>query len=259
MQLRVGALAGVTAMTECVICEVFPDHNGSHYSITQLSARTRHARLRQGSSGNWCELPGCFTAQNNPIMATARMTEHPHAHSVTTGYWICEKDEDFEDLIDGGSKREEADAAVDSSEGEPEARHDNANVEIAVDLPAPEHDVGAGTQEGMKMADSASQGYLTWSKSGLQVDVSTNGSNENGPDVAHLKKALRGFEPPEQVVATVTEILGRGAAWISLQVEPGNQAQLLMSTGLVIDHLTNAGLCDEVVLTGNPGQQPVAS
>jgi len=254
MQLRLGALAGVTAMTECVICEVFPDHKGSHYSITQLSARIRHARLRLGSASKWCELPGCFTAQNNPIMATAYMTEHPHAHSVTTGYWICEKDEDFEDLINGGTKREEADAVVDSSDEESEARDDNADVEIAVDLPTPEYDVGAGTQEGMKMANSGSQGYLTWSKSGLQADVSTNGGDDGGPDVAHLKKALRSFEPPQEVVVTVTEILGRGAAWVSLQVEPGDQARLLMSTGLVIDHLTNAGLCDEVVLTGNPKQ-----
>ena len=246
-------------MQQCVICAVFPDHNGSHYSIVQLSARIRHARLRLGSLSKWCELPGCFTAQNNPIMATAYMTEHPRAHNVTTGYWICEKDEEFEDLINGGSKQEEADGVVDSPDEESEARHDNANVEIVADLAAPEYDVGAGTQEGMKMANSGSQGYLTWSKSGLQVDVSTNGSNEGGPDVAHLKKALRGFQPPEQVIATVTEILGRGAAWISLQVEPGNQAQLLMSTGLVIDHLTNAGLCDEVVLTGNPRQQPAAS
>ena len=246
-------------MQQCVICAVFPDHNGSHYSIVQLSARIRHARLRLGSLSKWCELPGCFTAQNNPIMATAYMTEHPRAHNVTTGYWICEKDEEFEDLINGGSKQEEADGVVDSPDEESEARHNNANVEIAVDLPAPEHDVGAETQEGMKMANSGSQGHLTWSKSGLQVDVSLNGSDEGGPDVAHLKKALRGFEPSEQVVATVTEILGRGAAWVSLQVEPGNQAQLLISTGLVIEHLTNAGLCDEVLLTGNPAQQPVAS
>jgi len=246
-------------MQQCVICAVFPDHKGSHYSIVQLSARIRHARLRLGGSSKWCELPGCFTAQNNPIMATAYMTEHPRAHSVTTGYWICEKDEEFEDLISGDSKQEEADGVVDSSDEEFEARRNNVNVEIAIDLPAPEYEVGAGTQEGMKMASSGSQGYLTWSKSGLQVDVSLNGSNEGGADVAHLKKALRGFEPPEQVVATVTEILGRGAAWISLQVEPGNQAQLLISTGLVIEHLTNAGLCDEVLLTGSPGQQPVAS
>ncbi len=199
-------------------------------------------------------------------MATAHMTEYSRAHTVTTGYWICEKDEEFEDFIDGGSKQEEADGVqeeadgvVDSSNEESEATHNNANVEIAIDLPAPEYEVGAGTQEGMKMANSGSQGHLIWSKSGLQVDVSLNGSDEAGPDVAHLKKALRGFEPSEQVVATVTEILGRGAAWISLQVEPGNQAQLLMSTGLVIEHLTNAGLCDEVLLTGSPGQQPAAN
>jgi len=187
------------------------------------------------------------------------MTRYGHAYSVTPGYWICEKDEEFEDFNDEDTKQEEADAVVDSSDEESEAGHNNANVEIAIDLPAAEYEVGAGTQEGMKMANSGSQGYLTWSKSGLQVDVSMNGSDEGGHDVAHLKKALRGFEPPEQVVATVTEILGRGAAWISLQVEPGNQAQLLISTGLVIEHLTNAGLCDEVLLTGNPTQQPVAS
>ena len=109
------------------------------------------------------------------------------------------------------------------------------------------------------MANSGSQGYLTWSKSGLQVDVCTNGSDGGRPDVAHLKKALSDFEPPDEVVVTITEILGRGDAWVSLKVEPGNQAQLLISTGLVIEHLTNAGLCDEVLLTGNPAQQPVAS
>ncbi len=246
-------------MRQCVICEVFPDHKGSHYSVAQLCARIRHARLRLESSSKWCELPGCFTAQNNPIMATAHSTEYPLAHSVIPGYWICEKDEEFEHFIDGNTKQEEAIAVVDSPAEESEARHNNTNIEIAVDLPTLEYDVGAGTQEGMKMANSGSHGYLTWSQSGLQVDVSINGNSEGEPDVGHLKKALRGFEPPEQVVATVTEILGRGGAWVSLQIEPGNQAQLLMSTGLVIEHLTNAGLCDEVLLTGSPGQQPVAS
>jgi len=246
-------------MRQCVICEIFPDHKGSHYSLSQLCARLRQTHVRLDNEGKWWELPGCFTAQNNPIMATAHMTKYRHAYSMAPGYWVCEKSKEFEDFIDGGTEQEEFDAVVDSPDEESDDRYNNAKVEIVADLPARQYDGGAGTQEGMKMADSGSQGYLIWSKSGLQVDVRMDGNGEAGPDVAHLKKALRGFEPPQQVVGTITEILGRGDAWVSLQVEPGDQAQLLISTGLVIEHLTNAGLCDEIVLTGHSRQQPAES
>jgi len=241
-------------MKECVVCAVFPDHKGTHYSIARLYACIRQARIRLKNDSKWCELRGCFTAQNNPIMATARMTEHPRAHSVAPGYWICEKNEEFEAFILNASEREETDAVIDSSSEKLEDRHKNANVKAAANLPAPEYEARVGTQEDVKMANSGSQGYLTWSKSGLQVDVSTNGSDGGRPDVAHLKKALRDFEPPDEVVVTITEILGRGDAWVSLKVEPRNQAQLLISTGLVIGHLTNAGVCDEILLVGSPRQ-----
>ena len=188
-------------------------------------------------------------------MATAHSTRYPRAHSVIPGYWICEKDEEFERFINGQAQPEEGAVVVDSRDEQPEARYNNAKLEIPTDLPALEYDAETGMQEATKMANSASHGYLTWSKNGLQVDIAINGNGEDGPDVAHLKKALRGFEPPQEVMVTVTEVLGRGAAWISLQVKPGDQARLLISTGLVIDHLTNAGLCDEVLLSGNPGQQ----
>jgi len=243
-------------MIECVVCAVFPDHKGTHYSIAQIYAHIRQARVRLKNDSKWCELRGCFTAQNNPIMATAHMTEYPRAHSVAPGYWICEKNEEFEAFILNGSKQAETDAVIHSSSEEFEDNPKNAEVKTAPDLPTPEYDARVGTQEGVKMANSGSQGYLTWSTSGLQVDVCTNGNGGGKPDVAHLKKALSNFEPSDEVVVTITEILGRGDAWVSLKVESGNQAQLLISTGLVIDHLTNAGVCDEILLMGRPSRDP---
>jgi len=67
--------------------------------------------------------------------------------------------------------------------------------------------------------------------------------------VAVLKKALTGFGPPDGVLVTLTETLGKGGAWVALAAAAGAQADLLIATGTIVERLVKAGVYEEVLLS----------
>ena len=98
------------------------------------------------------------------------------------------------------------------------------------------------------MADRDAKGHVAWVNGGLQVEIRAISNAGPGSDVAALKKALARYDPPDNVLVTVTETLGKGEAWVTIAVNSGGQGALLMSAGSIVDQLVDAGVYDEVLL-----------
>ncbi len=225
-------------MHNCVVCAAFPDHKGMHYTIHEFQALVLRGKAESAGEDSWTELPRCYSAEGNPILASVHWTDEPKAHSIAPGCWLCEKTEDFHTEALG--------AVVEAGDGDT-AVDDLDNTQA--DDTTPTAAAGQPTEEDRPMADANSKGYLAWSSNGQQVDVRSLDNGQGGLDVADLKKALGRFEPPEGVLVTVTETLGHGDAWVSVAAPPGGQAQLLITTGMVIDHLVKARVYEQVLLT----------
>jgi len=230
---------------ECAVCAAFPEHNGSHYTLRGIWARLRYARLRPWGKTKWVELPGCFTADDQPVVATAHMTDYPGAHSIAPGCWLCEKSPDLE-VSEGAA-----------SERQPETEETPEKVEEAVDEQiqavedssiSDENDE-ARAPEAKLMANKEDKGYLAWTDDGLRVAIRSMSANGAGPDVTELKEAVGTLNPPKGVVVTLTETLGAGEAWITVAARPGEQASLLIATGTVIDELVKSGVYEEVLIS----------
>ncbi len=101
------------------------------------------------------------------------------------------------------------------------------------------------------MADAGNVGYLSWSDGDLGVEIQPVASSKRKPDVAELKNALNGLQPPDGVQVTLTETLGGEGAWVALGAAPGGQGNLLISTGTIIQRLVEAGVYDEVLLSNH--------
>lgn len=241
--------AGGTSQHECVVCPAFPGHTGEHYSIRAISVRCRGARLRSLGKAKWVELPGCSSADGHSILATVHMTRHPRAHHVSPGCWLCEKTPDFDpDEKMPSSWSDEQVLALQEAESGDE-QHVNLELVEQHDTARDER-VGSSQEEGL-MADADNVGCLAWSDLGLRAEIQPVADSKQKPDVAELKNALNGFEPPDGVVVTLTETLGGEGAWVALAVSAGGQGALLISTGTIVQRLVEAGVYDEVLLSGN--------
>jgi hypothetical protein len=199
----------------------------------------------------WVELSGCWSVDGNPILATVHMTRHPRARHVSPGCWLCEKTPDFdpneqmpaslshEDLLAPQEAPAEVPVETPVADKQPEPAEER---ELPPDEP---EDL---SQEATLMADSDAKGYLAWADGGLGVEIQSMPDAKRRPDVGELKKALRGFEPPNGVLVTLTETLGGDGAWVALAASAGGQADLLISAGEVVGRLVQGGVYQEVVL-----------
>jgi hypothetical protein len=83
---------------------------------------------------------------------------------------------------------------------------------------------------------------------GLDVDIRALPGSGPSPSVEQLKAALKSFRAEDGVMARLTETLTDGEAWITISAPPGQQGKLLISTGQIVDMLTQGGVYDEVLL-----------
>jgi len=240
----------------CVVCEAFPEHKGAHYSVHEIWARLRCHRLRPGRKSKWIELPDCYSADGYAMMATTSMTEHPGLRHATAGCYLCERTPDFDSeaygpVEEGAKELMEDDAwAEESAEAEAPAQRNGIDAEFKIvdDVAGPDETLERPRQEARLMADRDVKGYLVWVNSGLQGEIRAISNAGSRPDVAALKKALARYDPPDNVLVTVTETLGKGEAWITIAVNSGSQGALLICAGSIVDQLVNAGVYDEVLL-----------
>ena len=246
----------MTTTLGCIVCEAFPDHKGAHYSVREIYARLRYSRLRSWNKSKWIELPDCDSADGYPIMATTSMTKHPGLRNVTPGCYLCEGTPDFDPeaygQVEQGAEElmEDAAQAEESAEDEAPAQSNGIDAEfkIADDVAGPDETLERPRQEARLMADRDEKGYLVWVNSGLQAEIRAISNAGSGPDVAALKKALARYDPPDNVLVTVTETLGKGEAWITIAADSGSQGALLICAGSIVDQLVNAGVYNEVEL-----------
>ena len=231
-------------MGECPVCAAFPDHKGKHYTLREIHARFRYARLRSFGKANWVELDGCESVNGYPIVAAARMTNHPASHNVAPGCTLCERTPDFnpdeEMLPEVMADTEVVAPTLETGDEQPVAE---------LDSPAP-GPVKQSRKEVNYVAGSGCKGYTVWKADGLQVEIRSVHNGVERPDVTELKRALTGLAPSGDVLVTVTETLGDGDAWVTLAAQPGAQADLLISAGMAVAHLVNAGAHEEVLLAG---------
>ena len=103
-------------------------------------------------------------------------------------------------------------------------------------------------QELRRSAGSRAEGspHLEWAPGGLgaRMQFPDLDSASSGP----LHAALHGLRPPEGISPTLTEVLGEPGLCLQLQATPGTQPQLLLCAGEIIDRLTRASVCAEVLL-----------
>ena len=246
----------MTTTLGCVVCEAFPDHQGTHYSVHEIWARLRYRRLRLWGKSKWIELPDCYSADGYAIMATTSMTEHPGLRNVTPGCYLCECTPDFDaeayGPVEEGTEELREDEAV--AEGLAQAQAPaptngvDAGLKIGDEIAAPDETAERLRQEARLMADRDAKGHVAWVNGGLQVEIRAIANAGPGSDVAALKKALGRYDPPDKVLVTVTETLGKGEAWVTIAVNSGGQGALLMSAGSIVDQLVDAGVYDEVLL-----------
>ena len=223
-------------------------------------------------------LPGCFTAGGKQILVSTHMSEDPDARSVA-GIWLLEEK---------GPPREErpppraerraarggatvsqspvppqssvastAEVAVAPDDTDPEASvaplaPEEPGLEVVVlsaapGQPEPETSVSLPKEEEGPMAQGT-RGYLSWAINGLDVDIRALPGSGTSPSVEQLKAALKNFRTEDGVMARLTETLSDGEAWITLSAPPGQQGKLLISTGQIVDLLTQGGVYDEVLL-----------
>ncbi len=258
LTLRRG-LTRMTTMLGCAVCEAFFEHKGMHYSVPEILSRLRHKRLRSRSKSRWIELPNCHSADGHSIMATAHMSNHPGLRSVAPGCYLCENTPDFDPDTDGpveeGAEelREDEALAGELAEAQVPAASNGVDAEFRIedDLAGPDETTEQLRQEASLMADQDAKGYIAWANSGLRVEIRASSNGGSGSDVTALKKALVRYDPPDNVLVTVTETLGQGDAWITIAINAGEQAALLMSTSSIVDQLVNAGVYDEVLLVNS--------
>ncbi len=240
----------------CAVCAAFPDHKGTHYSVDEIWARLRYHRLRSWGKSKWIELPDCYSANDCAIMATAHMTNHPGLHNVTTGCYLCEATADFDpeaySTIEEASEELLEDEEVAEGLVQTEALAPDTDVDAELktedEIAAPDETTERLRQEARLMADQDAKGYVAWVNGGLQVEIRASSNGGSGSDVAALKKALTRYEPPDNVLVTVTETLGKGEAWVTIAVNSGGQGALLVSAGSIVDQLVDAGVYDEILL-----------
>ncbi len=243
----------------CGVCAAFPDHKGTHYSVHEIWARLRYRRLKSWGKSKWIELPDCYSANDCAIVATAHMTNHPGLHNVTTGCYLCEVTADFDPEAYGpvGEGTEELleDEAVAEGLVQAEAPAQSTGVDAELktgdDIAAPDETAERPRQEARLMADRDAKGYVAWVNGGLQVEIRAISNAGPGSDVAALKKALARYDPPDNVLVTVTETLGKGEAWVTIAIDSGGQGALLVSAGSIVDQLVDAGVYDEVLLANS--------
>jgi len=243
----------------CIVCEAFPDHEGTHYSARDVNNRLFSTRIRSLGKSNSTVLPRCYSGAGLPLLASAQITDNPEAICVA-GCWFCEQTPELFLEQPGGPEELESETLppeVSAAEPPPlelpEAKPVEAEVapEPIESPPEPPEAAEEPRKEVPLMASSngSGKGYLAWSSGGLAVDVRTlTDQPGNGPRVEDLKIALDGFLPPDQVLVSITETLGRGDAWATLSVAPCAQADLLICTGQLIDRLLKAGVYEEVLL-----------
>lgn len=241
--------AGGIGEHDCAVCRAYPGHTGKHYTIRAISVRCRGARLKSLGRTKWVELAGCKSADGHSILATVHMTRHPKARNVAPGRWLCEKTPDFDPEEKMPSPWSDEDVLpLEQAEGEDEQQ---AILEVVEQADTAPDETGGSSQEERLMADADKVGYLAWSDGDLAVEIQPVPNSKQKPDVAALKNALNGFEPPDGVLVTLTETLGGQGGWVALAAPAGSQGQLLISAGTVIQRLVEAGVYDEVLLSNN--------
>ena len=87
---------------------------------------------------------------------------------------------------------------------------------------------------------------LEWAADGLAVRLHFLAAESVSTQELH--QALAGLQPPPQVTAQLTEVLGQAGVSIELRTAAGGQPQLLQCAGEIINRLTAAGLCTQVLL-----------
>lgn len=144
------------------------------------------------------------------------------------------------EVEDGPLQQPSEDAATEAA-AEAVEQTESAPAEASVEAEAYREDV--------RMEDSGAKGYLAWAEGGLGVAVRAADHEGKCPGIETIKAALNGFEPPDEVLVTLTETIGQGKAWLSLSAGPGQQGKLLICTGQLMQKLVDAGVYDEVVLS----------
>jgi hypothetical protein len=244
---------GVTALKNCIICEIYPGHEGNHYTSREITSRLFSMRVRAPGTFRWTALPQCSTAEGHPIVASAHRSDHPEAHSID-GCWLCVQTPEFEEEVEGSELK----PAVESSEGAAETSATIIEETTTPDLETEfefEEAVfpiwGSESDKGemIIMASSDKCGYLAWAPSGLQVDIRTVAADEGkGVPVEDLKLALASFEALDGTLVRLTETLGQNEAWISIAASGGRQGALLMAAGRIMEMLVQGKVYDEVLL-----------
>jgi hypothetical protein len=217
-------------------------------------------------------LPGSFTPAGKQILVSTHMSEDPDARSVS-GIWLLEEkgplvleeeepaekqpsriipetpipprpngngrpsDPEVEVLAEALAPEAPPLVAAEVSETAPPEPPASPGLVINVPLPKEEDSMAQGTR-----------GYLSWAINGLDVDIRALPGSGASPSVEQLKAALKTFHTEDGVMARLTETLSDGDAWITLSAPPGQQGKLLISTGQIVDLLTQGGVYDEVLL-----------
>ena len=240
-------------MRSCLVCEAFPDHEGAHYSARDANNRIFSSRIRSLGKSKWTVLPHCSSWEGLPILASAQLPDNPEAICVA-GIWFCEQTPALLlQELDGTESPSAAAGAEAAEELLPEefaaATEQLSASDPAVPDPGPPFDPPSEEEES-HMDTISGKGYLVWATGGLEVAVRAvnNNGSSSGPRVEDLKQALDGFQPPDSVLVSLTETLGRGDAWATVAEAPGEQASLLVCAGQLVERLVRSGLYEEVLL-----------
>jgi hypothetical protein len=76
-------------MTNCVVCQAFPQHVGAHFQVRDITSYLFSQRLRLRGPGQWTPLRGVFTASGKQVMVSVHMGEDDDARCAG-GIWFLE-------------------------------------------------------------------------------------------------------------------------------------------------------------------------
>lgn len=157
-----------------------------------------------------------------------------------------------------GVLEEVAEAPVAAEEQLPAAREEVTPVEVEATSatpappppPAPMRSSAPVTFSARQPTAAIAQGVgcvrLEWAAEGLAVRLHFLAAESVSTQELH--QALAGLQPPPQVTAQLIEVLGQPGVSIELRAGAGGQPQLLQCAGEIINRLTAAGLCTQVLL-----------
>jgi hypothetical protein len=234
-------------MTNCVACEAYPGHTGSHYSLHDLTTLFYNHRRHSSTGTSSMVLPGARTHEGEPIAMCMRAPEHPDARFVD-GIWLVEASAP---LIEKRYIRHTPLPAEPGPVRAPLSCSLTATVPLGSDAAECRSQWAAPPAGEQPVARRRTCVHVACASNGRSVDIRAALGLAAKHASEHLRVLLHELKSQEGVSLQHSINRKAGEVRVRVSVAPGSEGKLLEASGRIMDSLGQGHAWDEVELVAS--------